>query len=99
LRTTLKELDTRKAYKYLGIKESFDIQHKNEKERLKKKYLERLRFVLGTELSAKNKIQATGLLAVPVLRYSFGIINWHQEELQKLDRKTILKILKSVMMT
>jgi hypothetical protein len=27
-------------------------------------------------------------LAVPVLRYSFGIINWHQEELQKLERKT-----------
>jgi len=27
-------------------------------------------------------------LAVPVLRYSFRIINWHQEEMQKLDRKT-----------
>ena len=27
-------------------------------------------------------------MAVPVPRYSFGIINWHQEELQKLDRKT-----------
>jgi len=27
-------------------------------------------------------------LAVPVLRYSFEIINWHQEELQKLNRKT-----------
>jgi hypothetical protein len=27
-------------------------------------------------------------LAIPVLRYSFGIINWHQEEIQKLDRKT-----------
>ena len=27
-------------------------------------------------------------MAVPVLRYSFGIINWHQEELQKVDRKT-----------
>ena len=26
-------------------------------------------------------------MAVPVLRYSFGIINWHYEELQKLDRK------------
>ena len=25
---------------------------------------------------------------MPVLRYSFGIVNWHQEELQKLDRKT-----------
>jgi hypothetical protein len=27
----IKELDLRKAYKYLGIEESFDIQHKNEK--------------------------------------------------------------------
>jgi hypothetical protein len=38
--------------------------------------------------SEKNKIQAIGSLTVPVLRYSFGIINWHQEELQKLDQKT-----------
>ena len=50
--------------------------------------MRRLRLVLGTELSAKNKIQAIGSLAVPVLRYSFGIVNWHREELQKLDRKT-----------
>jgi len=84
----IKELDPRKAYKYLGIEENFDIQHKNEKEKLKKEYLRRLRLVLGTELSAKNKIQAIGSLAVPVLRYSFGIVNWHQGELQKLDRKT-----------
>ena len=26
----IKELDPRKAYKHLGIEESFDIQHKNE---------------------------------------------------------------------
>jgi len=32
----IKELDPRKAYKYLGIEEGFDIQHKNEKEKLKK---------------------------------------------------------------
>ena len=82
----IKELDPRKTYKYLGIEESFDIQHKNEK-KLKKEYLRRLRLVLGTELSAKNKILAIGSLAVPVLRYSFGIFNW-QKELQKLDRKT-----------
>jgi hypothetical protein len=36
----------------------------------------------------ENQMQAIGSLAVPVLRYSFGIINWHQEEIQKLDRKT-----------
>ena len=27
-------------------------------------------------------------MAVLILRYRFGIINWHQEKLQKLDRKT-----------
>ena len=71
----IKGLDSRKAYKYLGIEENFDIQHKNEKEKLKKEYLRRLRLIFGTELSAKNKIQAIGSLAVPVLRDSFGIVN------------------------
>ena len=84
----VKELDPRKAYKHLGREESYDIRHQNEKAGLKKEYLRRFRLILGTELSAKNKIQAIGSLAVPVLRYSFGIVNWHQEELQKLDRKT-----------
>jgi len=41
----VKELDPRKAYKYLGIEESYDIQHKNEKEKFKKEYLRRLRLV------------------------------------------------------
>jgi hypothetical protein len=46
------------------------------KERLKEEYTRRLRMVLKSELNAKNKITAIGTLAVPVLRYSFGIINW-----------------------
>ena len=37
----IKELDPRKAYKYLGIEENFYIQHKKEKEKLKKEYLRR----------------------------------------------------------
>jgi len=57
--------------------------------------------VLGTELSEKNKIQAILSLAVTVLRYSysFGIINWRPEELQKLDRKTrkLLTYMDSIM--
>jgi len=73
----------REAYKYLGVEESHDIQHMNEKEKLR-----RLRLLLDTELSAKNKIRAIGSLAVPAFRYSFGIVNWCQEELQTLDRKT-----------
>jgi len=34
-------MDPRKAYKYFGIEEIFDIQHKNEKGKLKKEYLRR----------------------------------------------------------
>jgi len=82
----IKEQDPREAYKYLGIEESYDMQHKNEKEKLKD-YLKRFALVLGTELSAKNKIQAIGSLEVLVLRYSFGTVNWCQEELHKPDRK------------
>jgi hypothetical protein len=44
--------------------------------------------ILNTELSATNKTQATATLEIPVLRRGFRIINWHQEETQKLHRKT-----------
>jgi hypothetical protein len=54
---------------------------------MEEKYYLRLRLVSDTDLGVKNKIQTMGLLAKPVLRYSFGISNWRQE-LQKLDRKT-----------
>jgi hypothetical protein len=49
--------------------------------------MRRSRLVLGTELSAKNKIHAIGSLAVLVLRSSFGNVNWCPKELQKLARK------------
>ena len=64
----IKELEPRETHKYLGIEESHDIWHKNENEKLKKEYLRRLTLVLRTELSVKNKIQATGSFAIPVLR-------------------------------
>ena len=44
--------------------------------------------ILKSELKARNKITAIGALAVPVLRYSFGIINWRIEEIKQIDRKT-----------
>jgi hypothetical protein len=43
--------------------------------------------IVKSELNARNKITAIGALAVPILRYSFGIINWRIED-KKIDRKT-----------
>ena len=84
----IQELEQGKTYKYLGIEESDSIQHQQLKERLKQEYRRRLRMILKYELNARNKITAIGTLAVPVLRYSFGIINWRIEEIKQTDRKT-----------
>jgi hypothetical protein len=45
---------------------------------VKKEYVRRLRLILSTEESTKNAIRT---LAISVLRYSFRIINWYQEEI------------------
>ena len=79
----IQELEQGKTYKYLGIEETEGIQHQQTKERLKKEYSRRLRMILKSELNDRNKITAIGALAVPVLRYSFGIINWRIEEIKK----------------
>ena len=72
-----------KTHRYLGIEESEGIQHQQIEERLKQEYTRRLRMILKFELNARNKITAIGALAVPVLIYSFGIINWRTEEIKK----------------
>ena len=84
----IQELEQGNADRYLGIEESEGIQHQQMKEKLKQGYSRRLRMLLKSELKARNKITAIGALAVPVLRYGFGIINWRTEEIKRSDRKT-----------
>jgi hypothetical protein len=84
----IQELEQGKTYKYLGIEESECIQHQQMKERLKQEYRRRLRMILNSELNARNKITAIGALPVPVLMYNFGIINWRNEEMRQINRKT-----------
>jgi hypothetical protein len=43
---------------------------------------------MKSEFNAKNMTTAIGALTVPVLRYSFDIINWRLEETRKIDWKT-----------
>jgi hypothetical protein len=66
---------------YLHTEKNHNIEHKNEKEKLNKEDVKGLRLILNTELNAKNKVHTNGSLAAPVLRYSFRIINWHQEDI------------------
>ena len=86
--TTIKELEQEGTYKYLGVNEGDGIQHAAMKEKIRKEYCRRTRFILKSELNAINRIEAINILAMPVLTYSFNIINWKLSEIKKLDTKT-----------
>ena len=86
--TRIKDLEQGEVYKYLGINEGDGIQHAAMKRKLRLEYYRRIRLVLRTELNSKNKITAINSLAVPVVQYSFNIINWTLEDIRRLDRKT-----------
>ena len=58
------------------------------KEKIRKEYWRRVRLILRSELNGKNKIEAINSLAIPVVQYSFGVIDWKYSELKKLDSKT-----------
>jgi len=58
------------------------------KENLKKEYTRILRMVVKSKLNAINTITAIQALVIPVLRHSFGIINWRMEEIRKTEPKT-----------
>ena len=86
--TEIQELDQEGVYKYLGVDENDGIQHSKMKEKIRKEYNRRVRSILRTELSGRNKMEAINSLAVPVVQYSFGIIDWKISELKKIDTKT-----------
>ena len=86
--TTIQDLEQKGTYNYLGVNEGDGTQHAKMKENIWKEYYSRIRLVLKSELNAAKRIDAIITLAVPVVTYSFNIINRKIEELMKLDRKT-----------
>ena len=83
----IKELDQEGTYKYLGVNEGDGIQHAKMKEKIRKECIRRVRSIMKTELNSKNRVTAINTLAIPVVSYSFNIINWNLSELMKLDTK------------
>jgi hypothetical protein len=70
------------------VTEESEGTHQLTKGKLKKEYTRRLRMILKSKLNTKNRITAIEALAIPILRYSFCIINWRLKEIRKVDRKT-----------
>ena len=85
--TIIKQLDQEGTYKYLGLNEGDGAQHSKMKEKIRKECIRRVRSILKTELNSKNKLTAINTLAIPVVTYSFNVINWNLRELKKIDTK------------
>ena len=84
----IQDLDQAETYKYLGMEEGEGTQHHKIKITIRKEYKRRIKLVLKSELNARNKIAAINTLAVPVILYSYGVIDWKLDEIQDLDRIT-----------
>ena len=86
--TCIRDLEQEGIYKYLGVNEGDGIQHATMKEKVRKEYYRRTRLILNSQLNSANKVTAINTLAIPVVAYSFNIVNWKVSELKKLDTKT-----------
>ena len=74
--TVIKDLEPEESYKYLGVTEVDGIQHSSMRDKIRKECFWRMRSVLTSELNARNRIDSINSLALPVVTYSFTIINW-----------------------
>ena len=63
------------------MEEGEGLQHHEMKGKIQKEYKRRVKLVLKSELNATNKITAINTLAVLVIVYSYGIINWKLDEI------------------
>ena len=89
LNNNIERLNLNETYIYQGILQTDDIKHKQVKKITLSEYNKQVRKILKSKLNGGNIIKAINSWAVPVVRYTAGIIDWTQAE---LDRK-IMKLM------
>ena len=70
------------------MEEGEGLQYHRMKGKIQKEYKRRIRLVIKTELTSRNKITVINNLVVPVILYIHEIIDWKLGEKQDLDRMT-----------
>ena len=78
----IEELEADQCYKYLGIDEFDNIKHEKMEEKTNKSIKAKLRKLLKTELNARNLFQAINETILPLITYTYGIVNWNEDELK-----------------
>ena len=55
--------------------------------KMKKECYRRTKVDLQWEVNAKNKLEATSTLGIPVVTYSVNVVNWNLEGVKRIDKK------------
>ena len=72
----IKPIEEGDNYKYLGIDENISYNGPINKERITKEYINRIRKIWNSQLSAFHKAVAHNAFAVPTLTSGVGILDW-----------------------
>ena len=81
----IEEMESSEVYKYLGVLESSNIKHNDMKALTVQKFKKKLKQVLKSELNAKNIMTAINEYVTPVLTYTFGVVNWTEQDIKDID--------------
>ena len=76
------------GYTYLGVLQSDSIINKEMKEKVKSKYIRRVKKLLRSPLNGGNVIAGMNAWVVGIIRYRAGLLYWMKEELKSIDIKT-----------
>ena len=81
----IEEMESTDIYKYLGVIECDNIKHNEMKAIAMEKFKKKLKNVLKSKLNAKNIMTAINEYVTPVLSYTFGIVNWTEQDIKAAD--------------
>ena len=70
------------------------VKEKEMKTEFDGEYKRRIRLILISKLNGKNKIKVINSLAVAIMRYGAGVLEWRVDKLKELYRNT-RKLIKS----
>lgn len=80
----IEDLSEDASYTYLVIEENAGKEHKVMRTNISNEYFKRIKIICKMELTYKNKVQCINQLTMPVISYSFGIVDWPQYQIKSI---------------
>ena len=84
----IKKVNEGECYKYLGQEENIFYVAIVNKVRVSKEYFTRVWKTWKSKLSTSSKTIAIIMFSIPVLKPTYGILDWTIQKIRKIDIKT-----------